>query len=135
MHKAHIFEQKIYIFTDLPTLFFFRPLQDTNNFFFLALPKSIPINLCVVWVFVLTSLKGELVRLLSLVVVERPHGRPVSPVILVLLPVVVPERVSMPAPATGRSTERQQGRISQLVLLSNSRRRFYMAFVLYKRLI
>ena len=35
MHKTHIFEQKIKCkkknFTDLPTLFFFGPLQETNK--------------------------------------------------------------------------------------------------------
>ena len=38
MHKTHIFDQKNYakniFFTDLPILFFFGPLQETNNFFF-----------------------------------------------------------------------------------------------------
>ena len=38
MHKTHIFDQKNIakknIFTDLPTLFFFGPLQETNNLFF-----------------------------------------------------------------------------------------------------
>ena len=36
VHKTHIFDQnnnKKYIFTDLPTLFFFGPLQEPNNFF------------------------------------------------------------------------------------------------------
>ena len=38
MHKTHIFDQKKKKnLTDLPTLFFFRPLQETNNIFFLAL--------------------------------------------------------------------------------------------------
>ena len=41
MHETHIFDQKNNAkkkdFTDLPTLFFFGPLQETNNFFFYAL--------------------------------------------------------------------------------------------------
>ena len=44
MHKTHIFDQKNYakkiFFTDLPTLFFIRPLQETYNIFFLALTPS-----------------------------------------------------------------------------------------------
>ena len=38
MHKTQIFDQKNNakkkIFTDLPTLFFYGPLQETNIFFF-----------------------------------------------------------------------------------------------------
>ena len=42
MHKTHFIDQKKYakkinIFTKLPTLNFFQPLQETNNIFFLAL--------------------------------------------------------------------------------------------------
>ena len=44
MHKTHIFDQKNnakkIFFTDLPTLFFFGLLQETNNFF-LGLSESL----------------------------------------------------------------------------------------------
>ena len=39
MHKTHIFDQKNNNkkkISDLPTLFFLGPLQETNNFFFKA---------------------------------------------------------------------------------------------------
>ena len=38
MHKTHILDQKDYAkkikINDLPTLFYFGPLQETNNLFF-----------------------------------------------------------------------------------------------------
>ena len=39
MHKTHIFDQENnakFFFNVLPTLIYFRPLQETNNIFFLA---------------------------------------------------------------------------------------------------
>ena len=51
MHKTHIFDQKNnakFFFTDLPTLFLFKLLQETNNIYFFSLSN---LTLCCFDVF------------------------------------------------------------------------------------